>query len=72
MNDIPGIDLLPEKWRGSALLAVIVGPYLTRAWHRWTTGGGWRGIKDAILFGTNVPAQKLAAPEPEKPAEPKP
>lgn len=73
MNDIPGIDLLPAKLQGPALLAVILGPYLTRAWHAWTNGGGWTGIRNAILFGTNVPKTPPAPPTPaaaEKPPVP--
>ena len=58
MNEIPGINLLPENLRGYALLFVAVFPYLTRAWHALSNGGGLVGMKNAILFGTNTPAEK--------------
>jgi len=57
MNDIPLLNLLPEKARGWALIAIAAFPYLTRAWHGWKNEGGWRGVRDAILFGTNTPKQ---------------
>lgn len=41
MNEIPGLNLLPEKWRGYALLAIALSPYLTRAYHALATGGGY-------------------------------
>lgn len=56
MNDIPGIDQLPERWRGTALLLLIVSPYLTRAYHSLANGGGLRGLWSAIWFGTNQPS----------------
>jgi len=58
MNDIPGINLLPEKWRGPVTLAVLLSPYITRAYHAIATGGGLRGIINAIWFGTNTPKDK--------------
>jgi hypothetical protein len=57
MNEIPGLNLLPESLRGWALLALAFLPYLTRAYHALATGGGLRGIWNAILFGTNTPKQ---------------
>lgn len=57
MEEIPIIDQLPEKWRGTALLLLLVLPYITRAWHAWKMGGGLYGMRDAILFGTNKPKQ---------------
>ena len=54
-NNIPGIDMLPEKYRGSAMLLLIALPYLTRAFHALANGGGLRGIWNAIWFGTNTP-----------------
>ena len=58
MNDIPGINLLPESIRGYALLFIAFFPYLTRAWHALREGGGLVGMKNAILFGTNTPSEK--------------
>ena len=55
MSDIPGINLLPEEYRGTATLLIILGPYLTRAYHALVNGGGLTGIYRAILFGTNTP-----------------
>ena len=62
MNDIPGINLLPESIRGYVLLFPAFFPYLTRAWHALQTGGGIVGMKNAILFGTNTPADKPSSP----------
>ena len=59
MNDIPGINLLPAQYQGIATLAIIVVPYITRAYHAIATGGGLVGIYRAILFGTNQPTSKL-------------
>ena len=56
MMDLPGLDHLPERWRGPVLLAVLLSPYLTRAYHALATGGGLRGIVAAIWWGTNTPA----------------
>jgi len=53
--DIPGLDLLPHSWQGPMLIAVVIGPYLGRAWHAYTLGGGAKGIWSAIVFGTNTP-----------------
>jgi hypothetical protein len=55
MQDIPGINLLPEQYRGTATLLIIIAPYLTRAYHAVVNGGGLAGIYRAILFGTNTP-----------------
>ena len=56
MMDLPGLDHLPERWRGPVLLAVLLSPYLTRAYHALATGGCLRGIVAAIWWGTNTPA----------------
>lgn len=61
MNEIPGINLLPESMRGYALLFIAFFPYLTRAWHALREGGGLVGMKNAILFGTNTPSEKPAS-----------
>lgn len=53
MDDL--INIIPEKWRGTALVLVAASPYLTRAFHALTTGGGLKGIINAIWFGTNTP-----------------
>ena len=55
MQDIPIINLIPEPFRGWVVLAVAVSPYLTRAYHAVTNGGGLREIIGAIWFGTNSP-----------------
>jgi hypothetical protein len=47
-------DLIPEKYRGYALFALAVSPYLTRAYHALANGGGIRGVFRSIWFGTNV------------------
>jgi len=53
MNDIPIINLLPEKYRGWATICVLAFPYVTRACHSLATGGGILGAVRGILFGTN-------------------
>jgi hypothetical protein len=58
MNEIPGINLLPEKWRGPAMLAVLLFPYLTRAYYALANGGGIVGGIRAVLWGTNSPKAK--------------
>lgn len=58
MNDIPGINLLPEHWRSRVMLALLLAPYLTRGYHALTSGGGLRGVWKAIWFGTNVPKEE--------------
>lgn len=57
MNDIPGLNYIPERWRGWVLLFIALSPYLTRAYHALATGGGLRGVLSAIWLGTNSPRQ---------------
>jgi hypothetical protein len=56
MDQIPGLNLIPEKYRGLALFIVAVSPYLTRAYHAIVIGGGIKGVFSAIWLGTNTPA----------------
>ena len=53
MDDL--IHLIPEKWRGTALLLLAISPYATRAFQSLRNGGGLRGIMASIWLGTNVP-----------------
>lgn len=55
--DVPGLNYVPEKYRGAVILAVLLSPYLTRAYHALASGGGLRGIVNAIWFGTNTPKE---------------
>ena len=55
MNEIPLINLLPEKYRGWAVMLIAASPYLTRAYHAIASGGGVKGVISAIWFGTNQP-----------------
>jgi hypothetical protein len=55
MNDIPGINLIPEKYRWAVMLAVVWGPLITRAVYR---GGGLRAMLSAFWLGTNTPNAK--------------
>jgi hypothetical protein len=57
MNDIPGLNMLPEKWRGWALFALAISPYLTRALYAVINKGGLKGIITSIWLGTNTPKQ---------------
>jgi hypothetical protein len=54
MNEI--INVIPEKYRAYVLALILCIPYLTRAYHSLATGGGLKGIWNAVLFGTNTPA----------------
>jgi hypothetical protein len=58
MNEIPGLNLLPEKIRGPIAFVLLISPYITRAYHAIVNGGGLRGVINAIWFGTNVPKDK--------------
>lgn len=64
MNDIPFLNLIPEKYRSWALLFVATvawgGPYLTRIYHALATHGGLRGAWNAVWFGTNIPPAMTA------------
>ena len=55
MNEIPGINLLPEKWRGYAVAAFLLSPYVTRAAQALMNGGGLKGMLAGIWLGTNTP-----------------
>ena len=59
LSEIPGLNLLPEKYRIWVLLAIAASPYLTRGYHALATGGGVRGIVSAIWLGTNTPKPKM-------------
>lgn len=57
MND-PLTALLahvPEKYRGWVTFVGLCLPWLTRAYHALTSGGGLRGVWSGVLFGTNTP-----------------
>jgi hypothetical protein len=49
------VNLIPEKYRTTALLLLAISPFLTRAFHALRTGGGIKGILSAIWLGTNTP-----------------
>lgn len=75
MNDIPILNLIPEKYRGYVLLLIALAPVLGRAYHAITSGGGLRGIWTALIFGTNTPkaadpaaAVQDGASQPQRPA----
>ena len=55
MDEIPGLNLLPAKWQPWAVAAAVLLPYLGRAYHALTSGGGLRGVWQGIMFGTNTP-----------------
>jgi hypothetical protein len=55
MNEIPVLNLLPEKFRGLALFVVALLPWITRAFYSLKNGGGIAGLWRAVMFGTNVP-----------------
>jgi len=53
--DIPGLNLLPEKWMGWVLLLIALSPYITRGYYALANGGGLKGVMSAIWIGTNTP-----------------
>jgi hypothetical protein len=55
MEDIA--KLVPEKHRGWILFLLAVSPYITRALHSLTAGGGIKGALSAIWLGTNTPKE---------------
>jgi len=57
MNDIPGLNLLPEKYRALVMLLVVWFPLITRAVYRISQGGGLRSILAAFWLGTNTPSE---------------
>ena len=58
MSEIPGINLLPEKWRPYALALIALSPYLTRALYALRNGGGLKGVLTSIWLGTNTPKKQ--------------
>lgn len=50
-------QILDFIWQHKIEIGVTI-PYITRAFHSLTTGGGIVGMFKAILFGTNTPKQK--------------
>jgi len=63
VNDVPILNLLPERWRGYAVAAVALAPVAGRAYHALRSGGGLRGVWRGILFGTNSPGAPANAGE---------
>lgn len=56
MDQIPGINMLPEKWQPVAAFALLwLLPNIGRSYHAIVNGGGLRGVWNAIMFGTNTP-----------------
>ena len=60
--DIPGLDLLPHSWQGPVLILAVLSPYITRAYHALSMGGGIKGVMSAIWLGTNTPKPPTPAP----------
>jgi hypothetical protein len=52
-NDL--LPFVPEQYRPKVMLAIMLSPYITRAFYALRTGGGLRGIVRSIWFGTNTP-----------------
>lgn len=64
MDDIlqPIINLIPAKWHTTAALILPITMVMGRVYHTITTGGGLRGIVNAVWFGTNAPKNKPVDP----------
>ena len=56
--DIPGLNVLPAPLQKWVLIFVVLSPFIGRAWYSLRSGGGIRGIINAIWFGTNSPTDK--------------
>lgn len=54
-DDIPGLNVLPEKWRGLFLIALFLSPFITRGLYAVRNGGGIKGFFNSIWLGTNTP-----------------
>jgi hypothetical protein len=61
MNDIPILNLVPEKYRGWVVFGIWAGPYLLRGCHALYNGRGLVGVIKGVLLGTNT--SQPAAPE---------
>lgn len=57
----PIIDLIPQGYRGIAIVLFVGIPYLTRAYHALANNGGLKGVWNAIMFGTNGPKILIAS-----------
>jgi hypothetical protein len=72
---IPGVNLLPPRWQGYAVIILAAAPYITRAWHSLSgdgfvaaiqklgSMGGVKGILSAIFLGTNTPKAPISGTE---------
>lgn len=57
----PIIDVIPQGYRGIAIVLFVGIPYLTRAYHALVNNGGFKGVWNAIMFGTNGPKILIAS-----------
>lgn len=55
-------NIVPPKYRTALVIAIAISPYLTRAYHALSQGGGIKGVLSAIWLGTNIPAKKDQQP----------
>lgn len=51
------LKVVPFKWLLLLAALIFIVPYAGRAWHAWQADGGWKGIFNSVLFGTNTPKQ---------------
>lgn len=63
------MKLLPPKYVIYATAGWLLVQNLGRAWHGWTNAGGWRGIRNALIFGTNTPGP-LRTVQPDNTGQP--
>ena len=54
-DQVPVINLLPEKWRAVALILVALSPFIGRGFYALKQGGGIKGFCAAVWVGTNTP-----------------
>lgn len=59
------VGIVPEKWRSTLTLLVVLSPFIGRAFQSLRNGGGLKGFFASIWLGTNTP-------KPQPPTEPKP
>lgn len=52
------VQNLPHSWQLPIAIGLFLIPLLGRAYHAVKSGGGLKGIWQAIMFGTNQPTDK--------------
>lgn len=66
------VNVIPEKYRTTVAVILLVSPYITRAIHALMNGRGIKGTMSAIWLGTNTPppTATVTTTTPEQPKLP--